>query len=263
MTLAARDLRLAYGKREAVRGVALSVAPGEIVALLGQNGSGKSTLLRGLARLLKPSGGVLELDGRALSRLSPSEVARNLALLAQVHEPVESLTVRDLVTLGRHPHQGWLSLPGASDAAAIEDALAQTEMVGFAQRRVSELSGGERQRAWLALALAQGPRILLLDEPTAYLDLAHQFAVMELVARLNRERGLTVVMALHDLGQAARYANRVILLRDGAVLADGSPENVLTPDTVRAAYGVEIEILRRADGSPVIVPLARADVSDT
>jgi iron complex transport system ATP-binding protein len=256
VTLAARGVRLGYGGREAVRGVDLVLEPGELVALIGPNGSGKSTLLRGLARLLRPRGGVVELDGRALAAWSPSEFARRVALLSQAHEPAESLTVRELVALGRHPHQGFLSLPSASDHAAIETALAQTDLMDFAERCVSELSGGEAQRAWFALALAQQPRILLLDEPTTFLDLTHQLAVLELVHRLNAESGLTVVMALHDLGQAARYCGRLVLLRAGRVLADGPPAAVLTVEMVRAAYGVEVEILTSSTGAPVVVPLA-------
>jgi iron complex transport system ATP-binding protein len=200
----------------------------------------------------------VELDGRALASWSPSRFAREVALLAQSHEPADDMTVRALVALGRHPHQGFLSLPAAADHAAVERALEQTSLHPLAERRLSELSGGERQRAWFALALAQDPRILLLDEPTAFLDLAHQLGVLELVSRLNAERGLSVVMALHDLGQAARYAGRLVVLKEGRVLAEGPPGEVLTPETVRAAYGVDVEILRTGSGVPVVAAIATA-----
>jgi iron complex transport system ATP-binding protein len=255
MSLAARALHLAYARHQVLRGVHFELRPGEIVALLGPNGSGKSTFLRGLGRLLTPSGGAVELDGKALASWSPAQFARRVALLSQLHERVSDLTVRELVALGRHPHQGFLSLPSARDDAAVAVALSQTGLAGLADRPVGELSGGEAQRAWFALALAQEPQILLLDEPTAYLDLQHQLAVLELIRRLNTERGLAVVMALHDLGQAARYASRLVLLKDGAVLADGPPETVLTPDLIAVSYGVEVEILHGRSGAPVVVPL--------
>lgn len=255
MTLVARSLRLTYGRREVIHGLDFALHPGEVVALLGPNGSGKSTLLRGLARLLRPSAGVVELDGRSLAAWPAARFARRVALLAQTHEAVEDLTVRELVAMGRHPHQGFLALTSAADRAAIEAALAQTDLTPLADRRVRELSGGEAQRAWFALALAQQPDFLLLDEPTAYLDLAHQLTVLELVRRLNAARGLTVAMALHDLGQAARYADRLVVLKDGRVLADGAPADVLTPDIIGSAFGVAVEIVHGTAGIPVVVPL--------
>lgn len=255
MSLVARDLRLAYGRRVVVEGVDFVLEPGEIVALLGPNGSGKSTLLRGLSRLLRPSGGVVELDGRALASWPPERLARRLALLAQVHEPAGELSVRELVALGRHPHQGFLALPSARDAEAIETALELTGLQAFSERKVRELSGGEAQRAWFALALAQEPEILLLDEPTAYLDLAHQLSILELVRHLNRTRGLAVVMALHDLGQAARYAGTLLMLRGGRIIAEGPPAAVICPEIIRDAYGVEVEVLHTATGIPAVVPV--------
>lgn len=255
MSLVARDLRLGYGRRDVVHGIDFVLQAGEFVALLGPNGSGKSTFLRGLAKLLRPSGGVVELDGRSLASWPPDRFARRVALLAQSHEPIGELSVRDLVAFGRHPHQGFLSLPTPHDTAAIETALELTGLTSYAERKVRELSGGEVQRAWFALALAQEPEILLLDEPTAYLDLAHQLGVLELVRRLNAERGLTVVAALHDLGQAARYASRLLMLRDGIVIAEGPPESVLRPETIRDVYGVEVEILHGATGIPAVVPV--------
>lgn len=255
MSLVTRDLRLAYGRREVVAGIDFVLRAGEVVALLGPNGSGKSTFLRGLARLLRPSGGVVELDGRDLASWPPDRFARRVALLAQAHEPIGEMNVRELVALGRHPHQGFLSLSSSRDVAAIEGALELTGLAAYAERKVRELSGGEAQRAWFALALAQEPEVLLLDEPTAHLDLGHQLNVLELVRGLNADRGLTVVMALHDLGQAARYAGRLLMLRDGALVAEGPPETVLRVEVIREVYGVEVEILYGATGIPAVVPV--------
>jgi iron complex transport system ATP-binding protein len=259
VSLVARDLSLAYDRRPVVRDIDFTLNAGEFVALLGPNGSGKSTLLRGLGRLLRPSGGVVELDGRSLASWRPDRFARRVALLAQSHEPPADLSVRELVAFGRHPHQGFLSLPTPHDAEAIESALELTGLMPFAERKVRELSGGEAQRAWFALALAQEPEILLLDEPTAYLDLAHQLSVLELVRRLNVERGLTVVAALHDLGQAARYAGRLLMLCDGVAIADGPPMTVLRPEIIREVYGVEVELLFGESGIPAVVPVRAID----
>ena len=259
MTLAARSLALSYGRHQVLRGLDFELAPGEVVALLGPNGSGKSTFLRALARLLRPTAGVVELDGRTLAEWSPASFARRVALLTQTHEPAAELTVRELVTLGRHPHQGFFSLPGPGDRAAVEAALEQTDLTALADRRMGELSGGEAQRSWFALALAQEPEILLLDEPTTFLDLAHQLAVLDLIRRLNEARRLTVVMALHDLGQASRYADRVAVLRDGELLADGSPAEVLTAPVIRAAYAVDVEIVRGASGIAAVIPVRAAN----
>ncbi len=255
MELQARALTLAYGRRVAVDGVSLTVHPGECVALLGPNGSGKSTLLRGLARLLKPAAGEVVLGERPLSRWPAAELARTLAVLPQSPQSPGDLTVEQLVLLGRHPYQGFLALPDAADRAAVQSALVQTDMLALAERPLTDLSGGERQRAWIALTLAQEPRVLLLDEPTTYLDLGHAMAVLDLVRRLNRERGVTVVMALHDLSQAARYADRLVLLANGAIAADGPPASVLTAAAIARVFGVEVEVMTASNGTPVLVPV--------
>jgi iron complex transport system ATP-binding protein len=255
MPLEARGLRLAYGRRTAVEDVDLAVHAGECVVLAGPNGSGKSTLLRGLARLLRPAGGAVLLDGRDLAHWPPRALARRLAVLPQSPQSPGDLTVEQLVALGRHPHQAFLGLPTAADRAAIRAALEHTDLVELAGRPLAALSGGERQRAWVALTLAQEPAVLLLDEPTTFLDLAHALNVLELVRRLNRERGLTVVMALHDLALAARFADRLVLLRRGRIVADGPPAAVLTRDAVAAVFDVEAEVLTTAGGIPLVVPL--------
>ncbi len=262
MELQARALTLAYGRRVAVDGVSLTVHPGECVALLGPNGSGKSTLLRGLARLLKPAAGEVVLGERPLSRWPAAELARTLAVLPQSPQSPGDLTVEQLVLLGRHPYQGFLALPDAADRAAVQSALVQTDMLALAERPLTDLSGGERQRAWIALTLAQEPRVLLLDEPTTYLDLGHALAVLELVHRLNRARGMAVVMALHDLSQAMRFADRVVLLQRGRIAAEGPPGEVLTPAIIRSVFGIEVEILWTAGGVPVVAPVRQAIAED-
>jgi iron complex transport system ATP-binding protein len=257
----ARDLRLAYGRHVAVDGVCLSVLPGECVVLAGPNGSGKSTLLRGLARLLQPAGGAVLLDGKALTQWPPRTLARKLAVLPQAPQSPGELTVEQLVYLGRHPHQTLLGMASAHDRAVVQEALAETDLLHLADRPLAALSGGERQRAWIALTLAQEPALLLLDEPTTFLDMAHALAVLELVRRLNRERRLTVVMALHDLSQATRYADRIVLLRAGRLVADGPPAAVLTPEAIAEVFGVEAEIATVA-GMPVVVPVRVTRVRD-
>ncbi len=255
MMLEARGLRLAYRRRVVIGHLDLAVTAGQCLVLAGPNGSGKSTLLRGLGRLLRPAAGAVLLDGRPLARWSPRDLARRLAVLPQSPETPADLTVEQLVALGRHPHQPFLSLPSAADRAAVDEALAWTDLQPLAGRRLADLSGGERQRAWIALTLAQQTDLLLLDEPTTYLDLGHAMAVLDLVRRLNRERGVTVVMALHDLSQAARYADRLVLLANGAIAADGPPASVLTAAAIARVFGVEVEVMTASNGTPVLVPV--------
>jgi iron complex transport system ATP-binding protein len=241
-----------------LRGLNLEIGEGDIVALVGPNGSGKSTLLRALGRVLKPRAGTVYLDGRAMREWPTREVARRLAMLPQGPSLAADLTVRELVWLGRSPHQGMLGLPRQQDHEAVRWAIEETGVSAFAARRMSELSGGERQRVWVAMALAQQPQVLLLDEPTTFLDLNHQLEVLDLVRYLNREHGLTVAMVLHDLNQAARYARRVLVLRQGEIYADGPPVEVLTPETIREVFGVEGQVLPGPDGVElVIVPIGR------
>jgi iron complex transport system ATP-binding protein len=253
--LEARELTLSYGRRAAVDAVSLVIGAGECVALAGPNGSGKSTLLRGLARLMRPATGAVLLEGRRLAQWPPRALARKLAVLPQSPQSPGDLTVEQLVALGRHPHQAFLGLPTAADRAAVAEALAWTDLSDFATRPIRALSGGERQRAWIALTLAQEPEVLLLDEPTTFLDLGHGLAVLDLVRRLNRERGLTVVMALHDLSQAARFADRVVLVRGGRIVCDGPPAEALTPARIAEVFGVEAEVVTTAGGLPVVVPV--------
>ena len=263
LKLAADALAAGYEQRLVLQALSLHIAEGEVVALVGPNGSGKSTLLRALGRVLKPRGGSVFLDGRELAQWSTREIARELALLPQGPALSQDMTVEELVWMGRSPHQGLLGLPTAADRAAVDAALRETRIETMRGRQVSSLSGGERQRVWLAMALAQQPRVLLLDEPTTFLDLNHQLEVLDLIRDLNRERGLTVVMVLHDLNQAARYAGRVIVLQDGAVDCEGAPAAVLTPQTLSRVFGVEGRILPGPDGvAIVIVPVGRVTYAE-
>ena len=217
--------------------------------LVGPNGSGKSTLLRGLARQLLPRSGGIRLIGEDLLTLSPQTVARRLALLAQEHDQRSDLTVEQLVLHGRHPHRRFLAAPTAADGKAVERALALTGIGELRTRSLAELSGGRRQLAWLALALAQEAPVLALDEPTTFLDIAHQLHLMDLLRRLVDSAGLTVLAVLHDLDQAARYADHLVVLDHGAVVAAGPPPSVLSADLLATVFGIRAELIER-NGRP-------------
>jgi iron complex transport system ATP-binding protein len=262
--LRAEGLYVGYGDRLVLRGLSLSIQRGQVTALVGPNGSGKSTLLKTLARLLRPLAGAVVLNGQAITRLSTAAVARELAVLPQGPGAPATLTVRELVEQGRFPHVGALRMLRKQDHAAIGEALALTDMEAFAHRPLATLSGGERQRAWIALTLAQATPILLLDEPTTFLDLGHQLEVMELIQRLNVERGLTIVVVLHDLNQAARYANRLVVLNRGAIVRDGPPAKVLTAQLLAEVFGVAANIVvDPASGAPVCLPFALQKTAST
>ncbi|MGI8588507.1 MAG: ABC transporter ATP-binding protein [Chloroflexia bacterium] len=255
--LRAEALDVRYGERQVIADLALTITHGGITALVGPNGSGKSTLLKTLARLLKPSAGAVYLDGAAISRLPSAVVAREIAILPQGPVAPAGLTVGELVEQGRYPHAGPLRMLRRQDYATIAEALELTGMVGFAGRPLDSLSGGERQRAWIALALAQATPILLLDEPTTFLDIGHQLEVLDLVRRLNVERGMTIVLVLHDLNQAARYAGRMVVLNEGKIVADGAPSAVLTPGLLAQVFGVRANIIMDpASRTPVCLPYA-------
>jgi iron complex transport system ATP-binding protein len=254
-TLAAQSLSVGYGERLVIPELSLEIAMGTITALVGPNGSGKSTVLKTLARLIAPRAGVVYLDGKAISSLPTREVARQLAILPQGPTAPEELTVGELVEQGRYPHAGPLRMLREQDQAAIRQALAQANMLELRERRLDSLSGGERQRAWIALALAQATPILLLDEPTTFLDVGHQLEVLTLIQQLNRRQGKTIVLVLHDLNQAARFAERIIALRDGRIVADGAPRDVLTADLLAEVFQVKAAIINHpVDGLPVCLP---------
>jgi iron complex transport system ATP-binding protein len=236
----------------------LAIPAGKITTLVGPNGCGKSTLLRGLARLLKPRTGTVYLDGADIFKLSTKAVAKRLGILPQGPVAPEGLTVRDLVAQGRYPYQNWLQQWSKEDERLVEQALATTGMTPLADRALDTLSGGQRQRAWIAMALAQDTEILLLDEPTTFLDLAHQVEVLDLLYELNQTEGRTIVMVLHDLNQACRYADYLVAVREGQVWAEGVPAQVMTEAMVRQVFGLECRIVTDpVAGSPMCVPLGR------
>ncbi|HEY8476279.1 MAG TPA: ABC transporter ATP-binding protein [Chloroflexota bacterium] len=257
-TLEARRLTLAYDGPPVVESATLAVPPGRITALIGRNGCGKSTLLRALARLMKPRGGAVYLDGVAVASLPTKEVARRLGILPQGPVAPEGLTVRELAAQGRYPHQGWLRQWSEEDERAVERALALAGMADLADRPVDTLSGGQRQKAWIAMALAQDTELLLLDEPTTYLDLAHQMEVLDLLVDLYRTEGRTIVMVLHDLNQACRYAHHLVALKDGRIYAEGPPTALVTDALVREVFGIECRVVPDpVAGTPLCLPLGR------
>ncbi|MBF6302326.1 ABC transporter ATP-binding protein [Nocardia amamiensis] len=257
--LATHDLVLRYGDRGVIGGLDLVLPGGAVTAIVGPNACGKSTLLRGLSRLLRPSGGTVTLDGADIHRMSARALALRLGLLPQQPITPEAITVEALVRLGRYPHQRMLSPWSAADQAAVENALRRTGTDVLRDEPVDRLSGGQRQRAWIALALAQETDLLLLDEPTTFLDLRHQLDVLDLVAELHTAAGRTVVMVLHDLGQAARYADHLVVLHDGRLAAAGAPAEVLDAELVRTVFGVDCRVIPDPEtGTPLVVPKSRA-----
>jgi iron complex transport system ATP-binding protein len=252
--LCARGVVLAYDERVVVDGVDLDVPAGEVTVIIGANACGKSTLLKALARLLRPRAGGVYLDGEDIRSVPTRAVALEVGLLPQSPVAPEGVTVGDLVARGRAPHQRWWQQWSTADELAVTAALDATGTTDLADRPLDELSGGQRQRVWLALALAQETDLLLLDEPTTFLDVAHQVEVLELVGRLNRERGRTVVMVLHDLNHAARYADHVVAMKAGRVVAQGTPQSVLTPDVVADVFGLDCVVVPcPVSGRPLVV----------
>jgi len=253
--LRARDLSLGYGDRQVVTGLDLTIPEGAFTAVVGPNACGKSTLLRALVRLLRPRGGVVELDGRDLQRLRSRHVARELGFLPQGVEAPEGIRVAQLVRRGRYAHQSVLGTWGPGDERAVVGAMAAAGVTDLAERGVEHLSGGQRQRVWIAMVLAQETPYLLLDEPTTFLDIAHQYELLRLLARL-RDEGRTVVAVLHDLNQATRFADHVVAMRDGRVVATGAPSDVVTATLVEEVFGLPCLVVPDpVAGSPMVVPL--------
>ena len=257
----AEKVTLGYGDDAVVEDLTLSVPTGKFTMIVGPNACGKSTLLRALGRVLAPTAGTVVLDGASIHRSSTKEVARTVGLLPQSPTAPEGLTVADLVARGRYPHQGWLRSWTRGDQAAVDAALHATALTELAARPVDELSGGQRQRAWIALTLCQGTPILLLDEPTTYLDLAHQVEVLDLLAQLNRTEGRTIVCVLHDLNQAARYGDHLVAMRGGAVVAQGAPADVVDERTIADVFGLSVRVIDDpVTGTPLVVPASPASV---
>ncbi|MEU8238382.1 ABC transporter ATP-binding protein [Actinoplanes missouriensis] len=255
--LRATGLGLAYDGRAVVTGLDLRIAPGRITAVVGPNACGKSTLLRGLARLMRPESGTVLLGGADIHRLPTREVATRIGVLPQQPVAPDGITVADLVARGRQPHQRWLRQWTSADERAVTAALAATGITALADRPVDELSGGQRQRVWIALVLAQDTDLLLLDEPTTFLDLAHQLEVLDLLSDLNAA-GRTVVAVLHDLNMACRYAHEIVAMRDGAVVAQGPPAEIVDAGLVETVFGVRARVITDpTTGTPLVLPEPR------
>lgn len=256
--LYAEGVSLGYDDRTVVDDLTVAIPDGKVTVIVGGNGCGKSTLLRGMARLLHPRGGAVLLDGEAVHTMPTKQVARRLGLLPQNPIAPEGVTVVDLVGRGRHPHQSALRRWSRDDDRAVAEALALTDTTDLAERVVDELSGGQRQRVWIAMALAQGTDLLLLDEPTTYLDVAHQVEMLDLLAELNLRAGTTIVMVLHDLNLSARYADRLVAMKAGRVVAEGTPAEVVTEDNVRDVFGLESRVIPDpVSHTPLVVPVGR------
>ena len=254
--LAAHGLSLGFDGRTVIPDINVAFARGTVTSIIGPNGCGKSTLLRGLGRLLPPQGGKVVLEGRDMSALPSRAIAQRMSILPQTPHAPSGLTVGELVARGRHPRQRWYQQFSHSDEGAIVDALEATDIADLASTPLEDLSGGQRQRAWISMILAQETDLMLLDEPTTYLDLAHQVDVLELVRRLNRDTGRTVVMVLHDISLAARYSDVILAMREGRIVAEGPPSDVITPELLQDVFGLRADVIREpSEGRPHVVPL--------
>ncbi|MFT4212803.1 MAG: ABC transporter ATP-binding protein [Microbacterium sp.] len=254
--LSVHGLAVGYPGRPVIEGLDLAFAPGRITAVIGANACGKSTLLGALARLLTPTAGRVELDGADAASLSRRRFAQQVGLLPQQPTAPDGLTVAELVSRGRHPHRGVFARWSSADSARVDEAMATTGVAALADRPVGDLSGGQRQRVWIAMALAQEPRILLLDEPTTFLDLSHQIEVLDLMRDLNRSTGTTIIAVLHELNLAARYADDLIVMCAGRVIAQGAPADILTREVVAEAFDLDALVMPDPlTQTPLVIPV--------
>lgn len=259
--LEANSINLSYGNTTIINDLDIKIPKGEVTILIGANGSGKSTLLRALARLMKPDNGQIILDGENIFNLPTKEVAKNLSILPQNPNAPEGMTVFQLVKQGRYPYQSLFQQWSKEDEKIVNKALQETSMVELKDRTVDSLSGGQRQRAWIAMTLAQNTEIILLDEPTTYLDLAHQVEILDLLDELNKNEDRTIVMVLHDLNLAFRYADYIVAIRDKEIYAEGKPYEVVTPDMVRNVFGMKCRIINDpVSDTPLCVPIGNKKV---
>lgn len=257
-SLTTKDLILGYGEETIIDSLDIDIPEGEITVFVGGNGCGKSTLLRSMARLLKPKDGEVVLDGEAIAKLSTKDVAKQLAILPQSPVTPEGLTVLQLVKQGRYPYQSWFKQWSNEDEEAVEEALRVTNMAEFKERSVDSLSGGQRQRAWIAMTLAQDTDIILLDEPTTYLDMTYQIEILDLLFELNEREGKTIVMVLHDLNLASRYANHIVALKERGIYAQGRPEDVVTCQFVQDVFEMTCNVMTDPlFGTPMCIPHGR------
>ncbi|GAA5217707.1 ABC transporter ATP-binding protein [Streptomyces thinghirensis] len=256
--LTAENVTLAYDQRVIAEKLSVEIPDNSFTVIVGPNACGKSTLLRALSRMLKPTQGRVLLDGSVIQSMPAKHVARTLGLLPQSSIAPDGITVGDLVGRGRYPHQGILRQWSTEDERVVQESMAQTGISELAERYVDELSGGQRQRVWIAMALAQQTPLLLLDEPTTYLDIQHQIDVLDLCAELHEEQGRTLVAVLHDLNHAARYATHLIALRDGEIIAEGAPKDIVTAELVERVFGLRCQVIDDPEtGTPLVVPAAR------
>ncbi|TDC23293.1 ABC transporter ATP-binding protein [Streptomyces sp. 8K308] len=253
--LHAKDLTLGYDDQTVVTNLDIEILDGKVTAIVGANGCGKSTLLRGLARLLRPRDGAIHLDGRSLSELSTLDVAKVLGLLPQSPVAPEGITVADLVSRGRYPHQGWFRRWAERDHDAVARALDATDTADLVNRPLQQLSGGQRQRVWVAMALAQETDLLLLDEPTTYLDINHQVELLRLVRKLNAQSGKTIVLVLHDLNLACRFCDHIVAMAEGNIVAEGAPTDIITAELVEKVFGLACVVIPDpVAGTPMVIP---------
>ncbi|WP_336758906.1 ABC transporter ATP-binding protein [Paenibacillus sp. USHLN196] len=256
--LEAKELTISYGADPIIENLNLTIPKGQITVLIGSNGCGKSTLLRTMARLLKSSSGSVLLDGEEIAKLPTKEISRRMSILPQGPTAPEGLTVNQLVKQGRYPHQTWLKQWSREDERMVKLALESTHLTELADRPVDALSGGQRQRAWIAMTLAQGTETLLLDEPTTYLDMTHQIDILDLLFELNEREGRTIVMVLHDLNLACRYAHHIVAVHNKSIYAEGKPEDIVTQEMVRKVFQMECEIaVDPLFGTPTCIPHGR------
>lgn len=254
--ISANSIKVGYEDRTIISDLTVNIKKGEVVSIIGPNGSGKSTLLKSLSRLLKTEQGEIMIMDNSINSMKSNEVAKVLSMLSQHNSSPSDISVKELVYYGRIPHKKWYESRTKNDEEVVNWALENTGISHYADRKVFQLSGGERQRVWLAMALAQQPKVLLLDEPTTYLDMCHQLELMELVQEINEKFNMTIVMVLHDLNQAARYSSRVIIMKDGSIVADGNPESVICKDIIHEVYNVKCCISKDPiNNKPHIYPL--------
>ncbi|EPY2284677.1 ABC transporter ATP-binding protein [Clostridium sporogenes] len=247
-----QDFTIGYNNKVIVKNFNLRVDKGDMLTIIGPNGSGKSTVLKAIGRLLKPMEGIIHLDGKLLWDMSNKDIAKEMACLSQHNRAPKDMTIRRIVGFGRNPHKAWFESLNKEDEEIIDWALENTNLKHMENKKITSVSGGETQRAWLAMALAQKPKVLLLDEPTTYLDINNQIEILELVRQLNENLKLTVVMVLHDLNQAAKYSNRVLVLKNGEIQALGKPEEILNKKLIRDVYSVDMNILKNQFGEKLI-----------
>ena len=251
-TISAASIQVAYDQKVIIDGLDCQLAEGKITTIIGSNGCGKSTLLKAFTRILPTKAGSITLDGQSIALLPTKEVAQKIALLPQTMEATDGITVYDLVSYGRFPHQTGLGRLSTEDREKICWAMEATQVSEFSDWQVDDLSGGQRQRVWIAMALAQDTETIFLDEPTTYLDIRYQIEILQLVKKLNQEFGITIIMVLHDINQAIAYSDNVIGMKDGKVLVEGDPEEVITEESIRELYGIELGVTR-VDGRKFVL----------